>query len=106
MSSLVSLDLSRNYDLRLETSSLKQVVTNLTHLREPFLNDVNMTFVSPNSFVNVPPSFQSLGLSSCGLIGKFPAERIFHLPKLQELDLSYNENLTGSFPHHDWNSSL
>ena len=60
LSKLVSLDLSRNYDMRIETPSLKRLVQNLTHLTELVLDDVNMSYVSPNSFMNLSSSLTSL----------------------------------------------
>jgi Leucine-rich repeat (LRR) protein len=39
----------------------------------------------------------TLSLWGCGLHGKFP-DNIFLLPNLEELDLTYNDDLTGSFP--------
>ncbi|KAF4400429.1 hypothetical protein G4B88_018771 [Cannabis sativa] len=46
-----------------------------------------------------------LNLESIGLHGIFP-ENIFHFPNLQELYLSENYNLTGSFPRSNWTSKL
>nr|XP_034898771.1 receptor-like protein 43 [Populus alba] len=68
LSKLVSLDLSDNNVLSLEPISFDKIVRNLTNLRE-------------------------LNLSG----GKFPGN-IFLLPNLKSLDLSYNEDLIGSFP--------
>ena len=96
LSKLVSLDLSDN-DLRIETPSLKRLVQNLTHLSKLVLDGVNMSSVSPNSFMNLSSSLTSLSLSDCGLKGRFP-DNIFHLPNLQLFDVSYNYNLTGSLP--------
>ncbi|GMN64964.1 hypothetical protein TIFTF001_034032 [Ficus carica] len=104
LSSLVTLDLSYS-DLRLETSSLKRIVANLTSLKELRLSRVHMFFASPNSFMNLSTSLTSLDLSDSGLTGEFP-ENIFHLPRLQNLDLSYNRNLNGSFPQYNWSSQL
>ncbi|XP_031496764.1 receptor-like protein 36 [Nymphaea colorata] len=42
-------------------------------------------------------SLNDLDLSDCGLQGKFP-ESIFLLPKLETMDLSYNEELVVSLP--------
>ncbi|KAF3952262.1 hypothetical protein CMV_022162 [Castanea mollissima] len=96
LSKLVSLDLSWNYYMRIETPSLKRLVQNLTHLTELVLDDVNMSSVPPNSFMNLSSSLTSLRLSDCGLKGRFP-DNIFHLPNLQLLDYLYldNNQLTG-----------
>ncbi|XP_030963227.1 receptor-like protein 9DC3 [Quercus lobata] len=111
LSKLVSLDLSSNHDfswnygLRIETPSLKRLVQNLTHLTELVLDTVNMSSVSPNSFMNLSSSLTSLSLFDCGLKGRFP-DNIFHLPNLQLLHLSFNYNLTGSLPTYNWSSPL
>ncbi|KAK4594643.1 hypothetical protein RGQ29_018361 [Quercus rubra] len=105
LSKLVSLDLSSNYMMRIETPSLKRLVQNLTHLTKLVLDDVNMSSVSPNSFMNLSSSLTSLSLYYCGLKGRFP-DNIFHLPNLQLLDVRYNYNLTGSLPTYNWSTPL
>ncbi|XP_030962024.1 receptor-like protein 6 isoform X2 [Quercus lobata] len=105
LSKLVSLDLSWNFDLRIETPSLKRLVQNLTHLTELVLDYVDMSSVPPNSFMNLSSSLTSLRLSDCGLKGRFP-DNIFHLPNLQLLDVSSNYNLTGSLPTYNWSTPL
>ena len=106
LSNLVTLDLSQNYELKLETSSWKRIVANLTNLRQLSLSDVSMPYnVLRDSFLNLSTSLTSLDLSYIELTGEFP-ENVFNLPNLQELDLSYNPNLTGSFPHYNWSSPL
>jgi Leucine-rich repeat (LRR) protein len=47
----------------------------------------------------------SLILSSCGLNGTFP-EKIFQIPTLETLDLSFNFDLQGSLPEFPLNGSL
>ncbi|XP_052302013.1 receptor-like protein Cf-9 [Populus trichocarpa] len=76
LSKFVSLDLSGNYDPSLEPISFAKLVRNLTGLRE-------------------------LDLSR----GKFPGN-IFLLPKLESLDMSYNNRLTGSFPSSNLSNVL
>ena len=82
LSKLVSLDLSFNFGMRIETPSLKRLVQNLTHLSELVLDYVNMSSISPNSFMNLSSSLTSLRLSGCELKRRFP-DNIFHLPNLQ-----------------------
>ncbi|XP_052302016.1 receptor-like protein 9DC3 [Populus trichocarpa] len=105
LSKLVSLDLSGNYDPSLEPISLAKLVRNLTELRELDLSRVNMSLVAPNSLTNLSSSLSSLSLWGCGLQGKFPGN-IFLLPKLESLDMSYNNRLTGSFPSSNLSNVL
>ncbi|XP_050279364.1 receptor-like protein 7 [Quercus robur] len=105
LSKLVSLDLFMNGGIIMKTPSLKRLVQNLTHLTELVLDYVNMSSVSPNSFMNLSSSLTSLRLSECGLKGRFP-DNIFHLPNLQLLDVSSNYNLTGSLPTYNWSTPL
>ncbi|XP_030928185.1 receptor-like protein 9DC3 isoform X1 [Quercus lobata] len=83
-SKLVSLDLSWNFDMRIETPSLKRLVQNLTHLTELVLDYVDMSSVPPNSFMNLSSSLTSLRLSDCGLKGSpnLCSNRLFKSPNL------------------------
>ncbi|XP_062081169.1 receptor-like protein 6 [Humulus lupulus] len=105
LSNLVTLDLSRNNDLKLETSSWKRTLANLTNLKELFLRYVDMSSTSPDSFMNLSTSLTSLDLSRSQLQGKLP-ENVLSLPNLQQLDLSYNSYLNGSFPQYNLSSPL
>ncbi|XP_062081158.1 receptor-like protein 9DC3 [Humulus lupulus] len=105
LSNLVTLDLSWNDGLKLETSSWKRTVANLTNLKELFLSDVDMSSTSPDSFMNLSTSLTSLDLSWSSLQGELP-ENVLSLPNLQQLDLSRNPNLNGSFPQYNWSNQL
>ena len=105
LSKLVSLDLSWNGNLKLEEQSLRRLIQNQTKLSELSLVSVDMSLVSPNSFMNLSSSLTSLRLFDCQLKGRFPYN-IFHLPNLHFLDLRYNHNLTGSLPKQNWSSPL
>ncbi|XP_057990665.1 receptor-like protein Cf-9 [Hevea brasiliensis] len=105
LAGLVSLDLSRNYDLILKATVFNEIVQNLTQLQELDLCDLNLSSVATSSLMNLSSSVSSLALSSCELQGKFP-DNIIRRPKLQLLDLSGNEDLTGSLPRHNWNNSF
>ncbi|XP_050279164.1 receptor-like protein 9DC3 isoform X1 [Quercus robur] len=105
LSKLVSLDLSSNIDMRIETPNLKSLIQNLTHLTELVLYGIDMSSVSTNCLTNLSSSLTSLRLSHCQLKGKFP-ENIFHLPNLQILRVGYNYNLTGSLPTYNWSTPL
>eukprot|EP00257_Ricinus_communis_P028373 XP_025015787.1 receptor-like protein 9DC3 [Ricinus communis] len=102
---LLSLDLSWNDNLTLETATFEILVQNLTKLQELDLSYTNMSLVAPTSLMNLSSSFLSLRFKSCGLTGRLP-DNIFQLQNLQALDVGGNGDLTGSLPRHNWSSSL
>ena len=91
-SGLVSLDLSANYNLKLDSSGFVKLIQNLTKLKEFDMSEVNLSSVAPSSFMNLSSSLTSLRLFDCSLQGKFL--EIFHLSKLIALYLSGNYKLT------------
>ncbi|GKV38462.1 hypothetical protein SLEP1_g46374 [Rubroshorea leprosula] len=101
---LVSLNLS-NYDLILETTTFKNLVHNLSEVRELVLNAVNMTSVNPRFFMNLSSSLTTLDLWESALRGNFP-NSIFHFPNLKNFYLSGNRNLTIDLPSSNWSSPL
>ena len=105
LSKLVSLDLSRNDNMRLDDISLQRLIQNQTKLSELFMVKVDMSLLSPSSFMNFSSSLTSLRLYDCQLKGRFP-NNIFHFPNLHLLDVSYNHNLVGSLPNYNWTSPL
>ncbi|KAK4576258.1 hypothetical protein RGQ29_026993 [Quercus rubra] len=104
LSSLVSLDLSYNYRLIIETPVWKRVVHNLTLLRELLLDITDMSSIRPNSLMNLSSSLTTLSLHSCHLRGKLE-NNILCLPSIQTLDLGFNMHLEGSLPNSNCNSS-
>ena len=104
LSSLVSLDLSGNYALIIETPVWKRVVDNLTLLRELLLDWTDMSSIRPNSLMNLSSSLTTLSLHYCDLRGKLEIN-ILCLPSIQTLDLGSNYNLQGSLPYSNCNSS-
>ncbi|KAL4607791.1 hypothetical protein ACB092_09G200400 [Castanea dentata] len=105
LSSLVSLDLSINDELLIETPVWKSVIHNLTQLRELLLDWSDMSSIRPNSLMNLSSSFTTLSLHHCYLQGKLE-NNILCLPSIQTLDLGENENLDlGSIPKCNWSSS-
>ena len=105
LTELVSLDLSGNSYLTPDSSSLNNLVQNLTKLRKLLLRWVNMSLVVPNSLKNLSSSMSILSFGNCGLRGEFPAN-IFLLPNLEFLNLGGNVGLTGSFTSSNVSSSL
>ncbi|KAM4080110.1 hypothetical protein ACB094_09G166500 [Castanea mollissima] len=105
LSSLISLDLSLNYGLFIETPVWKRVIHNFTQLRELLLDETDMSSIRPNSLMNLSSSFTTLSLHGCYLQGKLQ-NNILCLPNIQTLDLGKNENLDlGSVPKCNWSSS-
>ena len=98
LSSLVSLDLSVNDELLIETPVWKRVIHNLTQLRELLLDWSDMSSIRPNSLMNLSSSFTTLSLHECNLQGKLE-NNFLCLPSIQTLDLGFNDNLDlGSLP--------
>ncbi|KHM99418.1 Receptor-like protein 12 [Glycine soja] len=98
LSRLVTLDLSNSFLLvELEIQNLGMFVRNFTKIRQLFL-DVPETFAN---FRNLT----TLNLVDCQLIGMFP-QRIFQMPTLSLIDISYNNDLHGFFPEFPLNGSL
>ncbi|KAF3953072.1 hypothetical protein CMV_021444 [Castanea mollissima] len=104
LSSLVSLDLSYNNGLLIETPVWKRVIHNLTQLRELILDQLDMSSIRPNSLMNLSSSLTTLSLHYCYLHGKLQ-NNILSLPTIQTLDLGFNFNLEGSLSKCNWSSS-
>ncbi|GJY36970.1 leucine-rich repeat-containing protein [Tanacetum coccineum] len=92
---LVSLDLSANYDLKLEPHVFINMLRNFTNLEELSLAFVNISSVLPTS-LNISSSLKLLNLAASRLQGKLP-HYIFNLQSLETLDLSGNP-FTGDIP--------
>ncbi|GLU17276.1 hypothetical protein SLE2022_336560 [Rubroshorea leprosula] len=106
LSKLVSLNLSySSSDLILETTTFKNLVHNLSEVRELVLNGVNMTSVNPRFFMNLSSSLTTLSLLNCQLRGNFP-NSIFRFPNLKNFYLSGKQNLTIDLPSSNWSSPL
>ncbi|GAU35655.1 hypothetical protein TSUD_255520 [Trifolium subterraneum] len=100
LSKLESLHLSGNDELVWKETTLKRVVQNATNLRDLFLDDTNMSSIRPNSMellFNQSSSLVSLNLGGTGLSGKLK-KSILCLPSIQELDMSFNNNLEVQLP--------
>ncbi|GLT26040.1 hypothetical protein SLA2020_011300 [Shorea laevis] len=105
---LVSLNLSNYYissDLILETTTLKNLVHNLSEVRELVLNGVNMTSINPRFFMNLSSSLSTLRLFNCQLRGNFP-NSIFRFLNLKRFSLGGKGNLTIDLPSSNWSSPL
>ncbi|GKV38479.1 hypothetical protein SLEP1_g46390 [Rubroshorea leprosula] len=101
---LVSLNLS-NSDLILEATTFKNLVHNLSEVRELELGGVDMTSVNPRFFMNLSSSLTTLDLWESCLGGNFP-NSIFHFPNLKNFYLSGMQNLTIDLPSSNWSSPL
>ena len=105
LSSLLSVDLSYNSWLLIETPVWKRIIHNLTQFRELILDSTNMSSIRPNSLMNLSSSLTTLSLHECDLHGKLE-NNILCLPSIQILDLRENKNLDlGSLPKCNWNRS-
>ncbi|GLT40351.1 hypothetical protein SLA2020_144930 [Shorea laevis] len=124
LTKLVSLNLSNYYDffdLILETTTFRNLVHNLSVVRELELRGVNMTSVNPCFFMNLSSSLTTLDLFMSLLRGNFP-NSIFRFPNLKNFYLSGNilfrypnskffylsgnQNLTIDLPSSNWSSPL
>ncbi|CAI8611353.1 unnamed protein product [Vicia faba] len=106
LSKLTSLDLSSS--VRLDPFTWKRLILNATNLRQLHLDGVDMSSIKGSSLsqlINLSSSLVSLSLSFTGLHGKFPTN-ILSLPNLEELDLSFNQNLSGQLPMSNWSTPL
>ncbi|GKV26032.1 hypothetical protein SLEP1_g35393 [Rubroshorea leprosula] len=107
---LVSLNLS-GYDyfgfhkLIFETTTLRNLVQNLSEVRELVLSGVNMASVNPRFFMNLSSSLTTLDLSMSGLGGNFP-NSIFRFPNLNIFYLVGEGALTIDLPSSNWSSPL
>ncbi|GLT83644.1 hypothetical protein SLE2022_019210 [Rubroshorea leprosula] len=112
LSKLVSLNLSSyHYDdsleLILETTTLRNLVHNLSEVRELVLIGVNMTSINPRFFMNLSSSLTTLDLWSweSGLRGNF-SNSIFRFPNLKRFSLGGEGNLAIDLPSSNWSSPL
>ncbi|TYG82106.1 hypothetical protein ES288_D01G060600v1 [Gossypium darwinii] len=88
-SKLISLDLSGNDHLKLDSQGFDMLTRNLSKLENLSLNLLNMSDVVPTAFTNLPSSLKRLSLEICDLQGDIPSE-IFLLGYLEYVDLRGN----------------
>ncbi|GKV44527.1 hypothetical protein SLEP1_g51703 [Rubroshorea leprosula] len=98
-------DLDSSHKLILETTTLRNLVQNLSEVRELVLCGVNMGSVNPCFFMNLSSSLTTLYLLNTVLRGNFP-NSILRFPNLKTFGLSGNENLTIDLPSSNWSSPL
>ncbi|GKV44524.1 hypothetical protein SLEP1_g51700 [Rubroshorea leprosula] len=105
---LVSLNLSNYYDssdLILETTTFKNLVHNLSEVRELELSGVNMTSVNPCFFMNLSSSLTALDLYESVLRGNFP-NSIFRFPNLKRFSLGESATFAIDLPSSNFSSPL
>ncbi|KAM5583375.1 hypothetical protein ABKV19_003329 [Rosa sericea] len=117
LSKLSILDLSFNFDrsrvdsifsdetlLKLNASTMRRLVQNLTSLQKLHLSLTNISSPIPDSMANL--SFlTSLLLEDCAIFGEFPI-RIFELENLKTLGVRFNQDLVGHVPEFNGSSPL
>ncbi|XP_014504002.1 receptor-like protein 12 [Vigna radiata var. radiata] len=94
--------------MRLDDYTWNRLIHNATNLREIYLDEVNMSSVGESSLsllTNLSSSLLSLVLYDTQIKGKLPTA-ILRLPNLQEIDLSFNENVRGELPNSNWTTPL
>ncbi|XP_062113735.1 receptor-like protein 33 [Humulus lupulus] len=103
LSKLSALYLCQNIDpisgknlLELKNPNLESFISNLTSLEELCLSQVYISLTLPKSLANLT-SLTKLYLRDCELKGEFPVN-IFQLPKLQDLSVRFNKDLSGRLP--------
>ncbi|GKV36497.1 hypothetical protein SLEP1_g44623 [Rubroshorea leprosula] len=100
-----------SHKLILETTTLRNLVQNLSEVRELVLYGVNMTSVNPRCFMNLSSSLTTLELRESELRGNFP-NSILRFPNLKTFCLGRlgrlggEENLTIDLPSSNWSSPL
>ncbi|XP_068489056.1 receptor-like protein Cf-9 homolog [Phaseolus vulgaris] len=95
-------------EMRLDPYTWNKLIQNATNLKEISLGRVNMSSIRESSLsllTNLSSSLVSLYLLDTQIQAKLPTD-IFRLPNLQEIDLSYNENLRGELPNSNWTTPL
>ena len=80
----------------LHLRSIKVLVQNSTSLKDLRLSYVQISSLVPEILANLS-GLTTLHLSGCGLYGEFAVE-IYNLPKLQDLMVSYNQDLMVKLP--------
>ncbi|KAK9748506.1 hypothetical protein RND81_02G062300 [Saponaria officinalis] len=90
--------------LRLHDPSLDMLIRNLTHLRQLYLNDVDISSTLPTFLTNLT-SLQAIGLTNANLYGEV-SPSFFRLPHLEIIRLDGNSDLAGFLPQFHLNNSL
>ncbi|XP_031272561.1 receptor-like protein 7 [Pistacia vera] len=104
LSNLETLDLTFNFNLKLQKPGLRSLVEKLTYLKVLALGHVNISSPIPDILANLS-SLTTLSLKGCQLQGKFPT-KIFQLPNLRVLSMRFNAGLNGSLPEFENNTPL
>ncbi|XP_074318717.1 receptor-like protein 7 [Silene latifolia] len=109
---LATLDVSTTYQylgspFALSSTTFSSIIRNLTRIRELYLDGVwiSATRVEWEMVSTLLPSLQVLSMSNSDISGTVPG-KLFQVPTLQVLDLSYNFELGGTLPYFLQNGSL
>ncbi|XP_038686598.1 receptor-like protein 9DC3 [Tripterygium wilfordii] len=106
LSNMISLDISSDLLMVLETLTLKRLVQNFTLVQKLAFSGVDMSSSATVSLMNLSSSLRYLNLDDCGLRGNFP-ENLFRLQNLEFLFLTAGEEgLMVDLPSSNWSSPL
>ncbi|XP_020585907.1 receptor-like protein 12 [Phalaenopsis equestris] len=106
LTKLTFLDLSNNDDLFFTANPI--FMQNMSNLRELHLDYVNLSAYGGEwcgALANSTPELEVLSMQGCSLFGYFPS-KIFLLRNLKDLQISYNQMLSGSLPDFPEDSNL
>ncbi|KAF8040999.1 hypothetical protein BT93_B3040 [Corymbia citriodora subsp. variegata] len=105
LTNLSFLNLSQNnFDLELKSPSLENLLRSLTKLEGLDLSEVSLSSPLPDAIADLS-NLTSLVLGECDLRGELPVAT-FELPRLETLDVSWNENLSVRMPEFRRGSPL
>ena len=97
LSKLVNLYLSSDSKMSIDPYTWNKLILNATNLSGIYLYGFDMSFIRESSLsllTNLSSSLYSLYLPDAQIQVKLPTN-VLQLPNLQEIDLSWNENLRG-----------
>ncbi|CAL5066826.1 unnamed protein product [Urochloa decumbens] len=102
LKNLVTIDLSSNYDLYFERRSFQTFMTNMSNLRELYLDGASLRSIGSawsTVLADSVPQLQILSLSGCHISGSIHPS-FSRLRSLRVINLGDNSKLTGKVPEY------